>query len=82
MCGWSHDPPHTIELAAGRRVSDHLISTVEHRVIQSCTGPTTSWPHASRTRWSAGTLAVTMGLLEQAACTQDEAGASSPPSAS
>lgn len=28
------DPPQVIELSAGRRIGDHLVSAVEHRVVQ------------------------------------------------
>jgi tetratricopeptide (TPR) repeat protein len=66
------DPPQTIELAAGRSVSDHLISTVEHRVIQLRRADdfvAGRESHALVRR----ELAATTGLLEQAACTQHQA---------
>jgi hypothetical protein len=66
------EPPQSIELDAGRRISDDLVTTVEHRVVQLrraddfITGPTSHdlvWKE----------LRATTRLLTDAALTEDQA---------
>jgi hypothetical protein len=74
---WAHvwlvtDPPQLIELSAGRRIGDHLVSAVEHRVVQLrradayIMGPER---HALVRR----ELAATAKLLRTANCTHPQA---------
>jgi tetratricopeptide (TPR) repeat protein len=66
------DPPQIVELVAGRRISNQLIATVEHRVVQLRRADdfvAGRESHALVRR----ELAATTGLLERAACTQEQA---------
>jgi DNA-binding transcriptional regulator YiaG len=66
------ETPQAIELSAGRRISDQLVSTVEHRVVQLRRADdfvAGSEAHALVRR----ELAATTGLLKNASYTQDQA---------
>lgn len=66
------EPPQIIELDSGRRISDDLVATVEHRVIQLrraddfITGPT-----SHKLVWNE--MRATTQLLTDAALTEDQA---------
>jgi tetratricopeptide (TPR) repeat protein len=66
------DPPQTIELRSGRRVSDALVGAVEHRVIQLRRADDFITGVASRDLMRSE-LAATVRLLSEAALTEEQA---------
>jgi hypothetical protein len=66
------DPPQVIELNTGRRVSDALVSAVEHRVIQLRRADDFITGAASRDLMRTE-LAATVGLLQDGALTGEQA---------
>jgi hypothetical protein len=66
------DPPQVIELHAGRRINDALVSAVEHRVIQLRRADDFITGTASRDLMRAE-LAATVRLLSEGTLTEDQA---------
>jgi hypothetical protein len=66
------DPPHVIELSAGRRVSDALLSAVEHRVVQLRRADDFITGAASRELMRVE-LAATVRLLSEGTLTDEQA---------
>ena len=66
------DPPQLIELNAGRRISDALVSAVEHRVIQLRRADDFITGTASRDLMRAE-LSATVRLLSEGTLTEDQA---------
>jgi hypothetical protein len=66
------DTPQDIELGAGRRISNRLISTTEHRVVQLRRADDFVAGHESH-RLVRRELAATTKLLRDAACAQRQA---------
>lgn len=66
------DPPQVIELSAGRRVSDALVSAVEHRVVQLRRADDFITGAASRDLMRVE-LAATVRLLSEGALTDEQA---------
>jgi transcriptional regulator with XRE-family HTH domain len=67
----SADKPQLIELAAGRRIGDSLISTVEHRVIQLRRADDFMSGRTSH-KMVRDELRASIHLLNEAACTEDQ----------
>jgi hypothetical protein len=66
------EPPQAIELASGRRVSDSLVSAVEHRVVQLRRADDFITGAASRDLMR-NELAATVRLLSDGALTEEQA---------